>query len=185
MIRSRLVAALLVTALLGAGGCAEPERLEAPPLWLDALRCLVQAQQHLVDGEELDRAKALSLQAREAAGDQAAIAAYAELTSGAVERARGDLGAWIRHTKAALERVPTDAASTAMAMEVARAQASLGDLPGAQETLSGWRGRVTADGAAAELTLNIDRTESELDPAPEPEDDGGDPDDLYPIVLDD
>ncbi len=185
--RWRALTLTLVAALLAAHGpmaCSEPERLKEPPVWLDALRCLVEAQAHVIAKEELQRAKALSVQARQAAADVAAIAAYAELTSGNVERARGDLAAWVRHTKKALALVEPGAEATELAMEVAKAQAESGDLPGARDTLQEWRER-TGEDAGQDVKLAIDAAAKAIEPTPEPPDDDVDPDDLYPIVLED
>lgn len=182
---THLVALLLVAILLPTAGpvaCSEPDRLQEPPVWLDALRCLIEAQAHIIAKEELQRAKALSVQARQAASDVDAIAAYAELTSGNVERARGDLSAWVRHTKKALDLVEPGADATDLAMDVAKVQAELGDLPGARETLREWRDRAGED-ATQDIKLAIDAAAKAIEPPTGKPDDGVDPDDMYPIVL--
>lgn len=167
--RRRIVLPCLVSSLLAAAACgggsppaggAEPPAADdpatAPPeatalassrvVWLEVHEMLTRSLEFSLTHQQLDRAKALAVQAVVTAGANTSLGAAAQLACALAEEARRDKKAALRHLRAAAKLLPANATSTDAVVGAVLAAAHAGGetAQSARETLEAWRARLKA-----------------------------------------
>jgi hypothetical protein len=115
-------------------------------MWLEVHEMLTRSLELSLSYKELDRAKALAVQALATAGANSSLGAAAQLACALAEEARRDKKAALLHLRAAVQLLPANATSTDAVVGAVLAAADLGGetAHNAREALDAWQARLEA-----------------------------------------
>jgi hypothetical protein len=154
----------------GAAKAAPPTEDAGGAVWLQVHKILIESVQLSLHHKDLDRAKALAVQALATAGENTRLAAAAQLACALAEEARRDKKAAIKHVRAAVDLLPADVSATDAIIDVVVAAAATGGetAQNAREALDAWQARLESASQPAALEAVVLATAELAKHAPPP-----------------
>ncbi|MEZ4264833.1 MAG: hypothetical protein R3F39_00530 [Myxococcota bacterium] len=123
---------------------APPTQDPSNMMWLEVHEMLTRSLELSLHYQELDRAKALAIQALATAGENTSLGAAAQLACALAEEARRDKKTALRHLRAAVDILPANALATDAVIGAVIAAANVGGETAqtAREALDAWQARL-------------------------------------------